>query len=119
LLYQKLKSLNGFDRYWYEVLTHGYFDVGRVEGRYDPWKETKFVASAFLSNFYQEYQKGKRQYSTIQFIDIRNGIKKWCPSAEPIRKNKNSISHRGYQFPCLDDARVSFENKIGGSIAWP
>ena len=119
LLYQKLKSLNGFDRFWYEVLTLGYFDVGRTEGRYDPWKETEFIASAFLLNFYQEYQKGKRQYSTIQFIEISRGIKKWCPSAISIRKNKNSISQRGYQFPCLDEARVSFEKKIGESIAWP
>ena len=119
LLHQKLKSLNGFDRFWYEVLTLGYFDVGRIEGRFYPWNESKFVASTVLSSCYQEYQKGKRQYSTIQFIEISNGIKKWCPNAKPIRKNINSISKRGYQFPCLDDARVSFENKIGESIAWP
>ena len=119
LLHQKLKSLNGFDRYWYEVLTLGYLDVGRTEGRFYPWNESKFVASTLLSSSYQDYQKGKRQYSTIQFIEISNGIKKWCPNAKPIRKNINSISKRGYQFPCLDDARVSFENKIGESIAWP
>ena len=75
--------------------------------------------NSFMDNFEEYFQKGKRQYSTIQFIEISRGIKKWCPSAEPIRKNTNSIPQRGYQFPCLDDARASFENNIGGSIAWP
>ena len=119
LLNQKLKSLNGFDRFWYEVLTLGYFDVGRTEGSFHVWKEPEFVASTSLSSFYQDYQKGKRQYSTIQFTEISSGINKWCPSANSIRKNTNSIAQRGYQFPCLDDARVSFENKIGESIPWP
>ena len=119
LLKQKLKSLNGFPRYWYEVLTLGYFDVGGREQSCMNWRDPNFISSNSLSYYYKNFQNGKRQYDTIQFNEIGNHIKKWCTQASSDRKCRNSSTERGYQLPSLIDARKSFENVMGRKITWP
>ena len=46
LLEQKLQSLRGFARYWYEVLSTGYIDCARLNGAFDPWE----IADLFLQS---------------------------------------------------------------------
>ena len=119
LLKQKLKSLNGFPRYWYEVLTLGYFDVGGREQSCIDWTDPNFISSKSLFYYYKNFQNGKRLYDTIQFNEISNHIKKLCTQANSVRKCRNNSSERGYQLPSLIDARKSFENIIGTKKKWP
>jgi len=116
LLDQKLKSLKGFDRYWYEVLCTGDINVN-VNGEFDPlieWEGAMFVSTANLIKNYKQYRSKLRQYEAIQSTEIRKGLSKWCPSAEFDRREQK----RGYKLPSLNDARTAFDVAIGGKIDW-
>ncbi len=119
LLQQKLKSLNGFERYWYEVLCSEHLDIG---GSILPIihfdSSSSFLSSMKLSEYYRNFKSGTRQYQSIQFDEIRTGIRKCCPSARKDRKYKNKIQERGYQLPSLITARKEFEKMIGDKINW-
>lgn len=120
LLRQKLKSLDGFSRYWYEVLNRGFFDVAPMLGTsLDRWEDAQFIASEKLCEHFGVFQKGSRQqYQPIQINDISLGMKEWCPIAENVRKTHNNFRTRGYQLPALIEAREEFERMIGGKIEW-
>ena len=119
LLIQKLKSLDGFSRYWYEVLCRGFIDVATTGGGLYAWEDAQFISSENLSDHYREFQKGSRQqYQPIQLNDISIGMNEWCPIAKNLRKLHNNKRSRGYQLPPLIDAQAEFERVFGGKIEW-
>ena len=117
LFSQKLKSLSGFARYWYEVLNLRYLDIGSNSSPYIKFEES-FIDSQNLFFYYDDFYKRARQYNTRQFSEMREGLGEWCPSAIHTRKTKDGEQRRGYQLPNILDARKDFESKFGSKTSW-
>ncbi len=111
---QKLRSLTGFNRYWYECL-----QVGKPTGAYGPeWEQGAFVSTEDLQRSLNEYQKGTRRWDPPQGRDIRTALKRLCPSAIARRRMRHSRQERGYILPSLPDARAEFAAAMGGEVDW-
>jgi hypothetical protein len=108
---QKLQSLLGFERYWYELLT-----TGMLGGTL--WERPIFVSTNTLRNVYKEYDRNADRYRTMQSQAISACIEKYCPSAIKNRKKSVGTQERGYQLPHIDVARREFDNQIGGRGEW-
>lgn len=106
LVKQKLLSLQGFERFLYEVLTNE--KVGFKE-----WKVDDFISTEHFINQYDEFRKGATRYNTIQAREIRNTMEKVLPS---VRYGRNKL--RGYELCHIDQARKDFERYMGGEIDW-
>lgn len=111
LIDQKLMSLQGLERYIFEILS-----TERI-GLQD-WREGEFLSSEYLKGSYEEYSKGISKYSIIQAREISTAIKKILPDLIKTRQNYNSRSCRGYILCSIDIARSNFEKYIKGKIDW-
>lgn len=123
---QKIKSLQGFDRYWYEVLLFGNFDAG-ASSLYDigkAWDEATFIPSRDLVRYYSTFNKQAQRHQTIQSAEVIVNVQKLCPSASPARQLHQldnltpKTQKRGLQLPDLATSRNEFEKVIGGAIEW-
>ena len=114
---QKLQSLDGFERYWFEALHSK--NLGCVDTSFNDWSEARFVSTESLTSSYKSFNKNADRYGVFQSRDIAKSLKKLCPSA---KKDKGKASHgkeaRGYSLPQIDIARGEFESAIGGVIDW-
>lgn len=114
---QKLQSLDGFDRYWYEILQTGCFDLDEVS--WDLWQGGRFINTATLKRQCDLLQRAVRQHQVLTQQDICKALKKWCSSAARCRRAINGNQARGYVLPALDVARREFETAIGAKVEWP
>jgi hypothetical protein len=115
---QRLKSLSGFDRYWFEVLQTGCFWPGGRGEPMEPWEDPRFVSTKTLLGGLKEYEKGARVYTAPQEREVHQALKRLCPSAERDRQMNRNILERGQQLPSLPDARNEFAQFMGGKIKW-
>jgi hypothetical protein len=115
---QRLKSLSGFDRYWFEVLQTGDFNPGSPGEPMEPWQDPRFVSTKTLLEGWKGYEKGARLYTAPQERDVHQALKRLCPSAERDRQTKSKKPERGQQLPSLPDARNEFAQFMGGKIEW-
>jgi hypothetical protein len=123
---QKIKSLQGFDRYWFEVLGTG--DLAADDGSEfrlaSPWIDSKFVPTSKLMRCYTDYNKSAQRYEPFQSSELAARLQRLCPSAIYDRKVSEVDGHvasrqqRGYELPELATARAEFEGFIGGKIRW-
>ncbi len=131
---QKIKSLQGFDRYWFEVLLSGDLTAGG-DSAYNlagPWVDSKFVPTSKLMSCYKDYNKNAQRYEPFQSSELAARLQRLCPSAIYDRKvsrisgacqsevdgHAASRQRRGYELPELATARAEFEGFIGGKIRW-
>jgi hypothetical protein len=119
LIDQKIQSLSGFERYWFEVLT-----TCNLTGIYSEyvteWRNPFFIATSDIKKNYQEFDKKADMYRSIQENAISKSLQKICPSAHYDRvQNKFKGQKRGYLLPSIFKARMDFDNYIGGKIDWP
>ena len=122
---QKIQSLHGFDRYWYEVLNTGVLDpADDIFMANLDWGEPRFIATKDLVKYYRNYVKGTPKYDPIQTQQVKESLLKLCPSATPSRQSthtngsQSTCRARGVYLPTLDRAREEFCNAIGDSIQW-
>ena len=126
LLSQKLKSLQGFDRFWYEVLSTGYLNgTGKdLALQDDEWNAAVFVPTSVLVDRYKEFHKTAQRYQTVQTAEVSAAIQKLCPSAQSDRQiwkppgAAAGSQKRGLQLPDLATARSEFEHVIRGIVPW-
>ena len=111
-LSQRLQSLGGFERYWYEVLQSGMLD------RSTEWDKPRFISTKYLTDYYKDYDKNAGRYSPIQQQHIASTLKSICPSALQARKKLLNIQERGYDLPDINVARKEFEMMLGTSVEW-
>ena len=111
-LNQRLQSLGGFERYWYEVLQSGMFDG------YQQWDVPQFRSTQILIDKFKEYDKNAGRYNPIQQQQISSTLKAICPSAVASRKKISNKQERGYELPNIDVARKDFEMMLGTSVNW-
>ena len=112
---QKLRSLDGFDRYWHEVLDSGSLDP---TGSPVSWAGPFFVETAALRSNCEAFNKSVRHHYALTDQDIGHAVAKWCPSAKRDRRKIQGVQLRGYTLPSLATARREFEAGIGSSIDW-
>lgn len=127
-LSQKLKSLQGFDRFWYEILVTGYLDgtgpSDEIPFNNDEWNAPVFVPSNILVDRYKDFHKTAQRYQTVQTAEVVTSIQKLCPSAQPDRQIwkppgvSTGSQRRGLNLPDLATARTEFEHVIGGKVPW-
>lgn len=113
---QKLKSLQGFDRYWFEVLSSGNFSMGRFNA--DPWESDDFVSTDKLVDDFTSFDKRTQKFAPTQSKEISDAIARLCPSAIKDRKMVNRSQQRGYKLPTLIIARQEFERAYNCSVDW-
>ena len=118
---QKIKSLQGFERFWYEVLcTCDLEGTGRSP---NSWTASIFIITIKLLENYKNYNKAAEKYQTLQESQVVETIKKICPTAKTgIREltptHRGKEQRRGIRLPSLNDARTDFDTYIGESLVW-
>ena len=117
---QKLMSLEGFDRYWFEVLTAGRFGYSTYLGTTfdDCWTDSEFVATTQLLYFYQKHDKYSQKFKQTNSKDISDAISRLCPSAKKDRQTLKNNIKRGFHLPALSIARQEFERAYNLTIDW-
>jgi len=113
---QKLQSLSGFERFWFEVLQEGGFANGWHN--YTPWSKPMFISTELLIEAYKEYDKNATRYQPLQSQQLASTIKALCPSSEHARQTNEGKQGRGYQLPNLTIARGEFEQVLGIQVEW-
>jgi hypothetical protein len=116
---QKLQSLCGFTRFWFEVLQGGDFNPGSDFEDTNPWRDPTFVSTTSLKAGWKTFEGSARQFRPRQECEIRDQLLRLCPSANHARSKRNGPQQRGYELPALPVARAEFEKFVGGSISWP
>ncbi len=127
-LSQRLKSLQGFDRFWFEVLMTGYLNgKGKVGGAYVndcTWSEPRFVPSEVLIDWYREFNRSAQKHQTVQTAEVTTRVRKLCPSAQVDRQISrlqgvaSPSQRRGLKLPGLTTAREDFEGVMGAKVQW-
>jgi hypothetical protein len=123
---QKLLSLNGFDRFWYEILVTGVLNGGKAgpwETRVE-WHDPLFISTSDLVSNYTAFNKNAQRHQTVQNNQIAEALRRLCPSADSGRQVLkdptigSKIRPRGFQLPHIDTAREEFAKVMGGTIEW-
>jgi hypothetical protein len=125
LIDQRVKSLTGFDQWWYSVLQTGETSLGNGSNLLShalvelDATTPVFVSSSDLIQLYQNFAKthGLREKSIDQAA-LRARLQTLCPFAKYTRKQQAGKMPRGYDIPALPKARSAFENFIGGELEW-
>jgi hypothetical protein len=117
---QKLMSLEGFDRYWFEVLTAGRLSYSTYLGtsQENYWTDSEFVATTALLDFFQKHDKYSQKFKQTNSKDISDAISRLCPSAKKDRQASNRAIKRGFLLPDLSIARQEFEHAYNLTIDW-
>jgi hypothetical protein len=115
---QKLRSLEGFSRFWFEVLTSGGL-TGRPD-HCNEWIKTVFIPTTQLVSNYTNLDKKAEWYRTVQQNELLGELKRLCPSVRYDRQQYRHLGQRrGWWLPDLVTARHEFERFIGGPVDWP
>ncbi len=119
---QKIQSLEGFDRFWFEVLFTGSLRGSRTIGSNEGWETNDFISTAELLENYKIFNKNSERYAPMQSRELKSRLERVCKSAVPARGS--GLLHnqaRGYKLPELKLARAEFESFLGGAVpdGWP
>jgi hypothetical protein len=119
---QKLRSLQGFERFWYEVLTSA--DLagnGHLSGT---WTADVFVSTSSLLHSYREFDRNAQRHHTLQEAQVADTIRRICPSAKRRRETvepsypRTQGQKRGFRFPAIKTARDEFSTYLGCDLVW-
>jgi hypothetical protein len=124
LVEQKIKSLNGFDQWWYSALQTGEFATSESYpsgaamelGLLTP----VFFGTLLLVDSYKTFAKAHSfRERSVDEKALKDRLKILCQSAKYDRKQEARNQYRGYDLPALPVARADFEKFIGGPLEWP
>jgi hypothetical protein len=109
LLEQKLQSLGPIARWWHDCLDGGGLTA---EGNWADFIGTEVAIKGIVE------LAGGKLYKRPSPADVVQALLKLCPSAAKMQQQDNLKRHRGLSVPSLRQARVEFEQYIGGAINW-
>jgi len=128
---QKVRSLSGFRRYWFEALVLGDLRAkGRGSAYGSPneelWSEARFVETIRLSDLYLNADPAASRFGSIQQTELHTALGSVCPSATAARRLVNDprsshwpkVLRRGFDLPPLEVARREFEAFLGVRVNW-
>jgi hypothetical protein len=121
-LSQKIKSLMGFERFWFEMLNSPEDEFGTTNKK---WEQSIFVSTSTLLSKYKGYHSNAEKYQPLQTSQVIEAVKKVCPSAitgvrelVEIYPGGRKEQQRGIRLPRLDVARRDFSTYLGHDIGW-
>lgn len=120
-LNQRIQSLDGFERFWLEVLETGKFrskPMGTYSSSETDWDDSIFIPTELITDCYSHYDKNANRYKPIQTQKIAKTLEKICPSAENKRRSYEGKQKWGYILPSIQLARTEFESAIKTKINW-
>ena len=118
-LQQRLRSLGGFERFWYEALSTGSIAPHNpFQAPESDWADGFFISTLQLIERYTSFDKNAQKHQTIQSEKIHQELTRLCPSALKVRQVVSGHNKRGFKLPPLKIARKEFENRIGASLSW-
>ena len=115
-LQQRLSSLTGFERFWFEVLSYG--NLFGSDSNQMTWIGAIRVKSSKLIWCFEYFDKNASRYEKMQVQTMAAKLKKLCPSTAHIKFQDNNKQVRGIQLPPLNQARVEFELFLQAKISW-
>ena len=104
---QIIQSLQGVDRWIYEILNN-------KKIAQQNWENSFFISLNSLKSAYIESNNQAQKYKTVQYEAIKASLNKLVPQSSPHRK---SDAH-GIIMPHINTARSDFEKIIGMPIDW-
>ena len=109
LVEQKLHSLGGIPRWWYDTLYRGEL------GDNSDWPD--FITTDSIIKSVMELS-GRKLHRNPSAVDVMQAMATLCPSATKGQRQASSIRQRGLIIPPLETARAAFEVYIGGTLQW-
>ena len=121
---QKIKSLQGFERFWYEVLCMGNFVFNDEDdrGKY-VWHQSIFIPTSELMKTYKENNKNAERYQSNQMSQIWAKVTVMCPSAMVGIRGKwknfrGETTVLGTRLHPLEVAKQEFADYLGEVLTW-
>jgi hypothetical protein len=123
LIDQKIRSLQGLERWWFERLSQGLIPevgggFGMTYGDRD-WVGSEFVSTDSLLGSFQKFNRGARLHQPATSNELSSTLRKLCKSAVSDRQSVGGTMKRGHILPSLTQARKDFEGALGGVVGWP
>lgn len=117
---QKILSLEGLDRFLYEVLqTTEIPESPKLYGRTaKDWNDTLTIATEDLRDAMREFDRNAERFKPISTAKLKPDLKKIFPSAQYVRFQDGGKSRRGIALPSINQARKDFEKHVGCAIEW-
>jgi len=109
LVEQKLHSLTPVARWWFDTL-----DSGDTTGE-GIWPDF-IMTSAIITGVIE--LAGNKLYKKPAAIDVQREMAQLCPSATKHQQGTRLGRNRGLKLPSLEQARLEFEQYIGGKVEW-
>lgn len=121
LLNQKIKSLSGLERFWFDALWNGsiYSSAMYAGDIQSEWDEGKFWQSEDIINAYRKRHPSEQRYASATARELSEVLKRVCPSAVNLRRQIGGDRRYGYELPSLTVARHEMEVYLGGKPDWP
>jgi hypothetical protein len=118
LLEQKLNSLPHIERWWHDCLDCGSFAIGPFTNVDDDGRQwTDFLSTENAIDGIMN-TAGGRIYKKPTAKEVVKTLKKICPSIIQDQRKVGSKRPRGLVLPSLKQARIEFEQYIGGPVDW-
>ena len=116
---QKILSLEGLDRFLYEVLQAAEIpESTRLYGRVaKEWNDKLVIATEDMRDAMREFDRGAEKYRPISTSQLKPTLRRIFPSARDERIIDGK-SRRGIHLPGIQQAREDFERHIGCTIEW-
>jgi len=111
---QKLNTLRGVERWWFEFLHKGEL------GAFEDWEETATVDRDDIRGRYESFVRDNRhQGEAVNSRQFGIELRKMLPSLGEARPRvEGKPGPRKYIFPALDQCRAEFVDWLGASVDW-
>ena len=121
LLSQKIQSLTGFEKFWFDAVWNGCtYSIGQSGSKIESeWADPKFWQTEDMVQAYRVRFPSEQRFNSAMGRDVAEALKKLCPSAVSNRRSTQYERRHGYDLPALLVARQEMENYLGGKIVWP
>jgi hypothetical protein len=115
---QKVHSLEGLDRFLYEVLQAAEVDSQYIGGGAKIWNGSLVISTKDLKSAYIDYDRTAQRYRPISEAKMKPELLKIFPTAEATRFTEHNRSKRGISFGSIQQSRTDFDHYIGCEVDW-
>lgn len=128
LVAQKIASLKGFQKFWFECLysrTHPGWHPKQLKENSAKWETDELIISktslrdAYDERYQRSVQRSEYRFHAIGENQFKRHLVDVCPELRETRsENDFNKSVRCFVIPNLGECRLAFESFLGGEIDW-
>jgi len=111
---QVLRSLTGFDEFYYSRLLTG----KQVGDSFSCWNDEYFASTDSILDGYKNYMKGRARLPNMNTQATISKLRELCPSGKKHRMSGQGGDMRGWKFPGIEGARADFSRVLKIKIEW-